>query len=206
MILLQIPEWIKKIWNRATWQITPNEQKTIYLTFDDGPHPSITPRVLEILDEFDAKATFFCVGENAMRFADVLPLIRQKGHTLGNHTYNHLKGFKTDDATYFQNIEKTDKWIKTRLFRPPYGQITPRQINKLSVNRKVIMWSFITYDYDARVLQQQIMKTIKKRSFDGAIVVFHDSEKAEKNMFSVLPQALQYWKNQGYQIKAIPER
>lgn len=203
---LQVPKWIKRVWNKPIWSIVPNSHKTIYLTFDDGPHPEITPKILDILDEFDAKATFFCVGNNVRRNPTTFELIKERGHTVGNHTYDHIKGFSTENSLYLENVKKADKLIGSKLFRPPFGRITPRQIRMMLENNfKVVLWSFITYDYDCKMSVERIMKIIKKHSKDGAVVVFHDSKKAEKNVLQTLPLALQYWKKEGYVVKSIPQ-
>ncbi len=198
----QVPEFIKRIWRTPIWRMDSN-QKAIYLTFDDGPNPDITPQVLDILDEFGVKANFFCVGENVQKYRDVFEETKRRGHKVGNHTFNHLKGFETSVEEYVENVEKANEFIRSKLFRPPHGRITLRQVNALKKDYKIIMWDFITYDFDVRVSPETILNEVKKRSRNGSIVVFHDSTKAAKNMLAVLPKAIQFWQDEGYELKLI---
>ena len=197
--MLQVPEILKSVIKNVVWRINPAE-KVIYLTFDDGPNPGVTPQVLEILDRFEVKATFFCVGENVSRFPDVFDEVKRRGHTVGNHTFNHLKGFEYSTDDYVRNVKKASEFIDSRLFRPPHGQIKPSQIKALKDDYLIIMWDFITYDYDKRIEPEKIIAEVKKRSRNGSIVVFHDSLKAEKNVLQVLPEALRFWKENGYEV------
>ena len=197
--MLQVPEILKSVIKNVVWRINPAE-KVIYLTFDDGPNSRVTPLVLDILDRFEVKATFFCVGENVSRFPDVFDEVKRRGHTVGNHTFNHLKGFEYATDDYVRNVEKANGYIKSDLFRPPHGQIKPSQIKALKDDYLIIMWDFITYDYDKRIEPEKIIAEVKKRSRNGSIVVFHDSLKAEKNVLQVLPEALRFWKENGYEV------
>ena len=197
--MLQVPEILKSVIKNVVWRINP-AKKVIYLTFDDGPNSRVTPLVLDILDRFEVKATFFCVGENVSRFPDVFDEVKRRGHTVGNHTFNHLKGFEYATDYYVRNVEKANGYIKSDLFRPPHGQIKPSQIKALKDDYRIIMWDFITYDYDKRVEPEKIIAEVKKRSRNGSIVVFHDSLKAEKNVLQVLPEALRFWKENGYEV------
>ena len=197
--MLQVPEILKSVIKNVVWRINP-AKKVIYLTFDDGPNSRVTPLVLDILDRFEVKATFFCVGENVSRFPDVYDEVKRRGHTDGNHTFNHLKGFEYATDYYVRNVEKANGYIKSDLFRPPHGQIKPSQIKALKDDYRIIMWDFITYDYDKRIEPEKIIAEVKKRSRNGSIVVFHDSLKAEKNVLQVLPEALRFWKENGYKV------
>ena len=197
--MLQVPEILKSVIKNVFWRINPAE-KVIYLTFDDGPNSRVTPLVLDILDRFEVKATFFCVGENVSRFPDVFDEVKRRGHTVGNHTFNHLKGFEYSTDDYVRNVKKASEFIDSRLFRPPHGQIKPSQIKALKDDYLIIMWDFITYDYDKRIEPEKIIAEVKKRSRNGSIVVFHDSLKAEKNVLQVLPEALRFWKENGYEV------
>ena len=197
--MLQVPEILKSVIKNVVWRINPAE-KVIYLTFDDGPNSRVTPLVLDILDRFEVKATFFCVGENVSRFPDVFDEVKRRGHTVGNHTFNHLKGFEYSTDDYVRNVKKASEFIDSRLFRPPHGQIKPSQIKALKDDYLIIMWDFITYDYDKRIEPEKIIAEVKKRSRNGSIVVFHDSLKAEKNVLQVLPEALRFWKENGYKV------
>lgn len=198
----QIPDFIKLMWRTPVWRINPSE-KVIYLTFDDGPNPEVTPRVLDILDEFEAKATFFCVGENVMKYPEIFQEVKHRGHAVGNHTFNHVKGTEKTVKEYVDNVGKAHEYIHSKLFRPPHGRITLSQVNKLKADFKIIMWDFITYDFDRQVTSTEILKEVKIRSRNGSVVIFHDSLKARKNVLEALPEALRYWKKEGYEVKAL---
>ena len=198
----QIPDFIKLMWRTPVWRINPSE-KVIYLTFDDGPNPEVTPRVLDILDEFEAKATFFCVGENVMKYPEIFQEVKHRGHAVGNHTFNHVKGTEKTVKVYVDNVGKAHEYIHSKLFRPPHGRITLSQVNKLKADFKIIMWDFITYDFDRQVTSTEILKEVKLRSRNGSVVIFHDSLKARKNVLEALPEALRYWKKEGYEVKAL---
>jgi peptidoglycan/xylan/chitin deacetylase (PgdA/CDA1 family) len=198
----QVPELVKQIWRTPVWRIKSSE-KALFITFDDGPNPYVTPQILEILDAHNAKATFFCVGENVKKYSDVFEMVKSKGHNVGNHTYSHLKGTKTTTKEYIEDTKKANNLIQSKLFRPPYGKIKFRQINQLKKDFNIILWDFITYDYNSKKSPDEILKEIKKRSRNGSIVVFHDSEKAKENVLTVLPLALEFWKKKGYAFKTI---
>lgn len=200
----QVPDYIQKIWRTPIWRINPDE-KSVYLTFDDGPNPKVTPLVLDILDKFGVKATFFCVGENVKKYPEVFREVKRRGHTVGNHTFNHLKGYKSSTQDYVKNVWKADEYVHSNLFRPPHGRIKLSQIRTLKRDFKIIMWDFITYDFDSKVTPDAILKEVKKRTRNGSIVIFHDSLKAEKNMLAALPKALEFWKEEGYEICSLVE-
>ncbi|MHB9055340.1 MAG: polysaccharide deacetylase family protein [Paludibacteraceae bacterium] len=200
--MLQVPEFIKILWRTSVWRIKSGG-KAVYLTFDDGPNPVVTPQVLNILEEYGVKATFFCVGENVEKFPEVFNEVKKRGHSLGNHTYNHVKGFEKSVKEYVDNVSRADELIQSKLFRPPHGKITFRQVKALKNDFKIIMWDFITYDYDKNVTPEAILKEIKKRTRKGSIVTFHDSLKAEMNVLAVLPDALKFWEKEGYEIRPL---
>ena len=200
--MLQVPEILKSLIRNVVWRINPAE-KVIYLTFDDGPHPRVTPLVLDILDRFEVKATFFCVGENVSRFPEVFDEVKRRGHAVGNHTFNHLKGFEYRTDDYLRNVKKAHGFIDSNLFRPPHGQIKLSQIKALKDDYRIIMWDFITYDYDKNIEPEKIIDEVKKRSRNGSIVVFHDSMKAENNVLNALPVVLKFWKENGYEVCRI---
>lgn len=180
----------------------------IFLTFDDGPHPEITPWVLEELKKVNAKATFFCVGENLESQAELAKKIVEEGHLVANHTYNHLKGWKVDNQTYLENVVQCDKAIesiqsnKNKLFRPPYGRIKKSQIENLVSNYEIIMWSHLSWDFDRKLDIEKSIKNLKKAS-PGSIVVFHDSEKAFNNLKILLPQMLAHWYSLNYKFSTL---
>ena len=198
----QVPEIVKFLWKDVVWRMNPAE-KVIYLTFDDGPNPQITPQVLDILDEHGVKATFFCVGDNVRKYPDTFSEVTSRGHAVGNHTFNHIKGFKYSTADYVENVQKASEYIESRILRPPHGQIKFSQVRALKKNYKIIMWDLITFDYDKNVTPEQISRIVKKQTRNGSIVVFHDSLKAERNVMNVLPLALNFWKNEGYDFRLL---
>ncbi|MEI7502536.1 MAG: polysaccharide deacetylase family protein [Paludibacter sp.] len=194
---VQFPRLLRPLWGNVIWRKNPSS-KVIYLTFDDGPVPEVTTLVLDILDTYNVKATFFSVGENVMKHPETYKEILKRGHKTGNHTFNHLKGFEVTTEEYVANVQKAAEYINSKLFRPPYGRITFKQKKALESDYQIIMWDMITHDYNRKLSPATIMKTVKRYSRNGSIVVFHDSIKAEKNVLSVLPQAIEYWKNEGY--------
>ena len=198
----QVPRFVKWFLRDVFWRINPSE-KVIYLTFDDGPIPEVTPKVLDILDEFGVKATFFCVGDNVRKHPEFYKEVIKRGHAVGNHTFNHIKGFDYSVDEYVENVKKASEYIQSPLFRPPHGQITPKKIKRLRADYQIIMWDIITYDYDKTFSPEKMMRIVRRKSRNGSIVVFHDSIKAEKNVLETLPKALKFWKEEGYEIKKM---
>jgi len=199
------PFWIKWIYKSCIWKI-PSKDKSIYLTFDDGPHPLITNFVLDELKKYNAKATFFCIGKNAVLYPAVYKRIIEEGHAVGNHTYSHLNGWKTSDSEYLDDINKAALIIDSKLFRPPYGRITKFQLSQLSKNRfnfKTIMWSILSGDFDNNITKEQCCESVLKNATPGSIVVFHDSEKANDRMSYALPLVLQQLSENGFQFNKI---
>ncbi len=201
-MFVKSPSILKKIFPNLIWDIKTYEKK-IYLTFDDGPHPDITPGVLEMLDKYKAKATFFCVGDNVRKHPDTYELILARGHKVGNHSYSHKNGWKISNDDYFDDIEKADKLIRSNLFRPPYGRITPSQIKHLKKKYSIIMWSVLTYDYSKKVSKEQCLKNSIVKTKPGSIVVFHDSLKSENNLFYALPMFLKYFTDKGFVFSVL---
>ena len=202
---IKTPEWVKKLFGGSIWDM-PERGKAIYLTFDDGPHPLITPFVLDELKKYDARATFFCIGKNVEDNPVVYTRILEEGHAVGNHTYNHLDGWKTGSAKYLADILKAKKYIDSDLFRPPYGRITRKQRKDLSVLErplKIIMWSVLSGDFDKRITPEQCCANVIKNTENGSVVVFHDSEKAMERMRYSLPIVLQHFFDKGYSFKKI---
>ena len=184
------------------WSVK-TDKKEVFLTFDDGPIPVVTPWVVETLEKYKAKATFFCVGDNVKKNQDVYQLILDKGHKIGNHTMNHLNGWTNFNKTYFENIEKCDNLIHSNLFRPPYGKIKPTQINYLKKKYKIIMWDVLTKDYDESLAGEDCFEKVHKNCKPGSIVVFHDSLKAEKRLRIALPKTLDYLSKEGYTFSSL---
>ena len=185
-----------------TWSL-PNDQKEIFLTFDDGPHPIITPYVLKWLKEYDAKATFFCIGKNVKQYNDVYHQIIEDGHEVGNHTYNHVNGWKTNDITYLKDVMQAKEDIKSNIFRPPYGRIKRSQIKELSPVFNIIMWDVLSGDFDVHLSPEKCLQNVVNNVSMGSIVVFHDSKKAFTRLEYALPKVLEFFHKKGYRMKAI---
>ncbi|MFO7721412.1 MAG: polysaccharide deacetylase family protein [Gillisia sp.] len=202
----------KLLYPSLLWKL-PSKQKILYLTFDDGPNPEITPWVLKTLKEFHAQATFFCVGENVTKHPDIFQQILFEGHHVGNHTYNHLKGWETSENVYLENVHLAEEAILkhsksltnfNNLFRPPYGKILPGQIKKLQkLGYKIVMWDVISGDFDAKLSAEDCYQNVIKNCSSGSIVVFHDSIKAEKRLKEILPVILKYYKEKGFEFRTI---
>lgn len=192
----------KLLFPQLIWEIKTTE-KVMFLTFDDGPHPEITPRVLRILDDYRAKATFFCVGENVVKYPGTYQAILKKGHKTGNHGYNHLNGWRTTNHNYLDNVDQCAGLVDSHLFRPPYGRITYLQIGYLKINYRIVMWSVLTYDFHPKTTPEQCYEYAVKYSKPGSIIVFHDSEKAAGNMLYALPRFLEYFSNLGFGFKTL---
>ena len=194
---MQFPRFLRPLFGNVIWRANTSS-KVIYLTFDDGPVPEVTPRVLDILDRYGWKATFFCVGDNVARYPDLYADILKRGHKTGNHTFNHLKGFQYSKEEYVENVEKAAKFIDSKLFRPPHGRIKPSQLRALKIHYKIVMWDVITHDYNKKVSPDRILQTVQKYLRSGSLVVFHDSVKAERNVLEALPRAIEFWQSKGY--------
>lgn len=195
---LQVPRWLRSIIGRDLLWKVESSSKVIYLTFDDGPIPEVTPLVVEILKSYNWKATFFCVGENVSRYPEVFTLLLEEGHRVGNHTFNHMQAFRNPADVYLRNVYKAREWIDSRLFRPPHGQLTGSLKRAFMKDFTVVMWDVLTYDYDAGMKEEEMLKILKRELRPGSIVVFHDSLKARDRMLKVLPKALEYWMSEGY--------
>jgi peptidoglycan/xylan/chitin deacetylase (PgdA/CDA1 family) len=182
------------------------EKKHVYLTFDDGPHPRITPWVLDQLKSHHAKATFFCVGNNVSLYPEVFQRILDEGHTVGNHTYHHQNGFSTATKVYLDSIEQASTLIPGKLFRPPYGRITPAQFNKIKTRFTVVFWNVLAYDFNQELSPETCYKNLKTKINPGAVVVFHDSEKAWKRLEHVLPKVLHDINSKGLLCESLNEK
>lgn len=203
MYLVQSPFFLKKIFHFGPVWRKNGDEKTIYLTFDDGPIPELTSEICDILDKYAVKATFFCVGENIEKNPDIFKMLLEKGHTTGNHTYNHLNGWKTDTETYVENIHKCNNFHSGNLFRPPYGRITPMQVLNLRKSYQIIMWSVLTGDFDPKTSPERCLENALRYTKSGSIVVFHDSIKARQKVLYALPLFIEYFLEKGYRFKTL---
>lgn len=212
MYLVNTNWLLKKIYRQCIWDL-PTKEKVLYLTFDDGPHPIATPYVLQCLKEYQAKATFFCIGKNVVDHPEIYRQILDQGHKVGNHTHNHYNGWKVTDKEYFDNILLAANHIHSNLFRPPYGKITMFQAKHLSkVNPfgdiehpfKLIMWTVLSGDFDTKINGNEVSLNVINNAKEGSIVVFHDSEKAYPRLQHALPKVLEHFSKKGYRFEIIP--
>lgn len=210
---IKTPKLVAKLFPNYTWNIETGK-KELFLTFDDGPTPEVTPWVLDTLNTFNAKATFFCIGKNVENHPEIFQRILNEGHSFGNHTQNHVNGWKTKTPQYMENVLEAEKVIQykvgnqisedVKLFRPPYGQLKPQQGNKvLEKGYKIIMWDVLSFDWDVKVSEEECLENVLSKSKSGSIIVFHDSIKALRNMKYSLPKVLEYFSNEGFQFKKI---
>ena len=207
MYLIKTPFWLRAFYPNCTWNI-PSKDKVIYISFDDGPHPEVTPFVLEQLKAFNAKATFFCIGNNVLKHPNIYESILSEGHKVGNHTYDHLNGWKTDTDVYIENIKDAANLIESNLFRPPYGRISKKQIKAIkqttSLPNQIIMWDVLSADFDLKLNGEDCARNVIKHTKPGSIIVFHDSQKAWDRVLVALPIVLAYFSKLGYRMEAIP--
>ncbi|WP_179334314.1 polysaccharide deacetylase family protein [Winogradskyella costae] len=222
IIPAKTPDFVKIVFPNFIWNIN-TKNKELYLTFDDGPTPEITDWVLSTLNDYNAKATFFCIGNNIEKHPDIFQSIISEGHTIGNHTYNHLKGWKHNVKDYIDDVEKTQHLINSKfqeyhkhsqdayennsgltLFRPPYGKIKPKQNKQLQeLGYKVVLWDVLSYDWDNSVTEEACLKNVTSAAVKGSIIVFHDSVKASQHLKHVLPKVLEYYDKRGFKFKSI---
>lgn len=204
-IFIKPPAVLKLLTQKwLTWDM-PAKGFKISLTFDDGPVPDVTPEVLRILDRYKAKATFFCVGENVQKYPELFSRVRAAGHSVGNHTFNHLKAWKIPAGDYLRNVDACRQLVNSRLFRPPYGQITPGLVHELAPYFKIILWSVLTRDFDQKISPEKCLEIALQNTRPGSIVVFHDSVKASENMLFALPIFLEHFTALGAEFVALDE-
>lgn len=213
IIPAKTPGFVKSLFPKFVWNVN-TQKKELYLTFDDGPTPEITDWVLQTLKEYDAKATFFCIGKNIESHPDIFKSILKQGHSVGNHTFNHLKGWKTKTKDYINDVERNQDLINSKienhhssfknLFRPPYGKFKSKQSYKLQkLGYKIILWDVLSYDWDKSVNKEACLKNIIPAATEGSIIVFHDSIKASRNLKYSLPKVLEFYTKKGYAFKAL---
>ena len=198
----KVPDFIRKFYSGTVWDYR-TEKKEIFLTFDDGPAEDITFRVIEELGKYDAKATFFCIGRNVERHPDIYSALVEAGHATGNHTYSHVKGWYMSNRNYYEDVKLASHYIHSRLFRPPYGMLTPGQARELQKTYKIIMWSTLSVDYDASIPANRSLNHVISNAGSGSVVVFHDSVKASKKLLYMLPKVLDHFSGQGYTFETI---
>ncbi|WP_423130002.1 polysaccharide deacetylase family protein [Gaoshiqia sp. Z1-71] len=196
---IRLPQFLTRYFPGAIWRI-PSAGNQVFLTFDDGPVPEVTPWVLDLLKKEQIKACFFCVGENVMKYPEIYRRILEEGHRTGNHTFNHLQGLKTPDADYLRNVEKAAGYIDSRFFRPPHGWMKRSQFRQLSKQYQVVMWDLISRDYRKDLTPEAVVRNVTNFVRPGSVIIFHDSYKAKTNLYPALPEVIRRLKMKGYQF------
>ena len=206
MYFIKTPFWLRLIYRSCIWR-KPNQERVLYLSFDDGPHPEATPFVLKQLANFNAKASFFCIGKNVQLYPEIYDAILAAGHVVGNHTQHHMNGWKNNTENYITDIQEATKLIDSNLFRPPYGRISFSQIKALRLNpalpQQIVMWDVLSGDFDTTITGDQCAQNVIQHAGPGSIVVFHDSAKAMDRLRIALPKVLAHFSKLGYQFKAL---
>jgi peptidoglycan/xylan/chitin deacetylase (PgdA/CDA1 family) len=202
MLIEQPPFLYRAFFPGAHWRFQ-TEEKAVYLTFDDGPIPEMTPWVLDVLDKYGIKATFFCVADNVRKYPEVYQQVLDRGHLTGNHTFHHLQGLKVTSKNYLNDVKNAEQFIQSNLFRPPHGHLRFSQFFMLRKQYKVIMWDVVTRDYSCLINADQVFKNVKKYTRNGSVIVFHDSLKAADKIKEVLPKSIDWLIEQGYSFKLI---
>ena len=212
-LLYQFPTFIQRLYRGVVWR-GDTSHKCVYLTFDDGPKPEVTGPLLDILDRYKVKATFFWVGENVWRYPEMAREVVRRGHVVGNHTFNHLPGMKNRRMLYCDNVYLSEdmmqhtlgpEWHSLHLFRPPYGRMRQRQKRILKKDFTIVLWDLITHDYNPKYTCEQILAITKRYVRNGSVIVFHDSLKAKKNVLSAAPMVIEYLQKEGYEFRTLDE-
>lgn len=199
------PEWFRRLMPEGLYRmpVSAGDGRAVWLTFDDGPVPEVTPWVLDTLDRYDAKATFFMVGENAARHPDLLESVRRRGHSVGNHTYHHLRGRGVSTEDYLRDVEAADSVVRSRLFRPPHGWLGRPARRILSERYQLVMYDVVTRDYSNRLSGADVVEVVRRLSRDGSIIVFHDSLRSAPRLRTALPASLEWLRGEGYEFKTF---
>ena len=201
--LVKPPFILKHLFNGFLWDI-PSKEKKLYLTFDDGPHSELTPWIINLLNKYHAKATFFLVGKNALKYPDLYQLYLKNGHRLGNHTFQHLKAWSNKKTEHLNDIAKCAKIVESDLFRPPHGQVKLTAIKEIKKKYRIVMWDVLSWDFDEKIEAKECLLNVTENAKEGSIIVFHENEKAKKNLQYALPEILEHFSKLGYTFEAIP--
>ncbi len=204
MLIERPPLFYRLLFPEAIWRIKKNRQKAVFLTFDDGPIPEVTPWVLDTLDRYGIKATFFMVGDNVARNPQLYEEVKRRGHSVGNHTMHHLQGMKVSSYRYMHDITEANDLIDSPLFRPPHGLLRWKQARAIKDRYNIVMYDLVTRDYSKKLTPDKVFNNVKRFARNGSIIVFHDSLKAEKNMKAVLPKAIEWLRSRGYSFEKLP--
>lgn len=208
-LLYQFPTWMQQLYRGVTWRQVMPDRRVVYLTFDDGAIPEVTPAILDVLKRYNVKATFFVVGENIQKYAHIYARIINEGHRVGNHTYHHVKGSKFGLEEYLREVEACEEAIRSqnsevRLFRPPYGKMTGRQKRAiLERGYKIVLWDVLTHDYNRRYTPEKMLRIVQRYTRDGSIINFHDSVKSGERTIEVLPKVIKWLQANGYTLATL---
>ncbi|ROT19040.1 polysaccharide deacetylase family protein [Muribaculaceae bacterium Isolate-113 (HZI)] len=204
MLIERIPEWLRKLAKDAVFMIPQREgEKKVYLTFDDGPIPEVTPRLLDLLDSYGIKATFFMVGDNVRKYPELFADVKRRGHRVGNHTMHHLQGLRESKDAYLADVADADRYIGSDLFRPPHGWMKRSQGKALSAKYRIVMYDLVTRDYSKHLDAGDVFDNVKKYARPGSIIVFHDSLKSLPRLFEALPKSIEWLMEQGYKFDVL---
>lgn len=204
MLIERPPLLYRLLFPEAIWRIKKNRRKVVFLTFDDGPIPEVTPWVLDKLDEYGVKATFFMVGDNVARNPELYQEVKRRGHSVGNHTMHHLQGMKVSSYRYMHDITEANDLIDSPLFRPPHGLLRWKQARAIKDRYNIVVYDLVTRDYSKKLTPEKVFSNVRRYARNGSIIVFHDSLKAEKNMKAVLPRAIEFLRSRGYEFDTLP--
>lgn len=202
MYFVRSPKLFDLLYPDMIWRMDKAEKK-LYLTFDDGPDNIVTPELLDILDRYKAKATFFCVGKKAKQHPEIIQQIKSSGHTIGNHTFRHLKGKEVSKSAFIEDVAQCDKYSESNLFRPPYGSIRRSQIKLLKGKYKIYMWTVLPGDFDATISKEKCLKRSIRNTTNGTIIVYHDSTKTREKVLFTIPKYIEHFQKLGYTFEAL---
>lgn len=202
-LIARPPRLLRQLYPGALWRL-PETEKVIYLSFDDGPVPGITTEALSVLEQYNAKATFFCVGENVQRYPDIYSTLLKSGHAVGNHTQHHTDGWQVSTKAYLRDVKRCEEHVHSKLFRPPYGRLRQSQMKLLKRHYSIVMWDVLTCDFDSRLTGEACLQLALQLTRKGSIVVFHDSLKAKERVLYALPKYLEILSSDGWVFKALP--
>lgn len=200
MFIEQPPQFVRQLYPGACWRMNVSE-RAVYLTFDDGPIPEVTPWVLDVLDRYRIKATFFMVGDNVRKHPEVYRMVVERGHRIGNHTYHHLKSLGVSADSYVANVEEANRLVESDLFRPPHGLMRMSQYHALRERYRIVMWDLVTRDYNPKLTGDEVLGKVKRYARNGSIITFHDSLRATHNLYYALPRAIEWLLAEGYEFK-----
>lgn len=205
MLIERPPVWFRMLFPGVLFRMPKSDSKpgTVYLTFDDGPIPEATPWVLDTLDRFDVKATFFMVGQNVERYPQLFEEVKKRGHKVANHTLHHIRGLGISPKEYYNDAQKCEHYTRSEIFRPPHGWLSPLQLRKMRKHYKIVMFDLVTRDYSKRISAEEVVKNVKKFTRDGSIIVFHDSLKSIDKLKTALPESLEWLKDKGYKFELL---